>query len=226
MRKTTALLLFLWTLLVLYPNPVRLVASLQHAWSPPIDRAAVRELATRLPDDPLQIEQIVNSTLVPYAAPWRTYGVPWYFPTPREVLAHGEGDCQARAVVFASILHAKGIPATIVGSPNHLWVDYPGKAATALENRTVALAVLQPEGRYRFRWPELIDWSTSWAIVRENYWEAMPPWRFRLLLTGWIVIGLRHRLVRLARQTRDGLQPSGEEVPLFRLSRRVASRSD
>ena len=211
MRKTSSLLLFLWTLLVLYPNPARLVASLQRAWSPPIDTAAVRELAARLPDEPHEIEQIVNNTLVPDAAPWRTYGVPWYFPTPMEVLAHGQGDCQARAVVLASILRAKDIPATIVGSLNHLWVDYPRKSATALENTAVALAVLQPDGRYRFRWPARIDWSISWAVVRDNYWDAMPPWRLRLLLTGWIVIALRYWLVRLARYTPDVLQLSGDE---------------
>ncbi len=126
--------------------------------------------------------------LVPYAVPWQTYGVPWYFPTPTEVLQRGAGDCQARAVVLASILRAKGIPATLVGSFDHLWVDYPGKQENALENTAIAIAAQQPDGGYRFRWPSFVEWRTSWQIERAYFWDAMPSARLWLLLVGWVTI--------------------------------------
>jgi len=180
-------------LLVLYPDPARLASSIGRAWSPPVDPLAVRELAAQLPDDPAQIERIVNSTLVPYAVPWETYSVPWYFPTPREVLEHGEGDCQARAVVFASILRAKGIPARFAGSFDHLWVEYPGKQPTELENAALVLAVQQDDGGYSFRLPHLVDWRASWAIERAYFLDAMPVSRAGLLLGGWALILARPR---------------------------------
>ncbi len=183
--------MLLWTLFVLYPNPLKLVVSLQRAWNPPVDPVAVHELAAGLPDDPKRIEALVNSSIVPYAVPWQTYGVPWYFPTPAEVLAAGQGDCQARAVVLASLLRANGIPATFVGSLDHLWVDYPGKQPTALENMHVALAVQHDDAAYRFNWPGNIDWRQSWMIERAYFWDAMPIWRRALLLGGWIAISIR-----------------------------------
>jgi hypothetical protein len=182
--------LLLWTLIVLYPTPSMLFVSAQRAWSPPVDPQAVRELADSLPDDPRAIEAAVNTRIVAYAVPWQTYGVPWYFPTAKEVLAVGQGDCQAQAVVLASILTAKGIPARFVGSFDHLWIDYPGKHATAYENADVALAAQQPDGSYRFRWPSLIEWRTSWEIERAYFWDTMPVPRRWLLLGGWLLIML------------------------------------
>lgn len=194
MTRRSRWLVLLWTLLVLYPNPQRLLVSVPRVWSPSVDAAAVRELAATLPDDPRAIEAFVNTTLVPYAVPWQTYGVPWYVPTVSEVLAEGQGDCQARAIVLASLLEAKGIPATFVGSFDHLWVDYPGKQPTPIENASVAIVAQEPDGAYRFRWPEVIDWRTSWAIERAYFWDAMPGERLALLLAGWLLIGLRRYL--------------------------------
>jgi hypothetical protein len=194
MRRCIALLL--WTLLVLYPNPFMLYVSAQRAWSPPIDLQIGRQLAASLPDDPRAIEAAVNTTLVPYAVPWETHGVPWYFPSAAEVLEQGRGDCQARAVVLASILHAKGIPSRFVGSFDHLWVDYPGKRPTALENAASAVATQQADGSYRFNWPQLVDWRKSWEIERAYFWDAMPAWRCWLLLSGWLLIGLGHSIWR------------------------------
>jgi hypothetical protein len=182
--------LLLWTLIALYPNPSMLYVSAQRAWSPPVDPQAVQHLLATLPDDPRAIEAAVNTTLVPYAIPWETHGVPWYFPTVAEVLSQGLGDCQARAVVLASILHAKGIQFRFVGSFDHLWVDYPGKHATELENTAVAVATQQEDGSYQFKWPQLLDWQKSWEIERAYFWDAMPVWRCWLLLIGWLVIGL------------------------------------
>ena len=149
------------------------------------------------------VEAIVNTTLVPYAVPWQTYGVPWYFPTPGKVLVRGAGDCQARAVVLASILHAKGIPATFVGSFDHLWVTYPGKQATELEQTSVAVAVQQPGGTYRFTWPQIVDWRASWAIESAYFWDSMPGQRLYLLLAGWFMIPGRRACARLAARVRQ-----------------------
>jgi len=188
MRRCITLLL--WTLFALYPNPYMLYVSAQRAWSPPIDTEAVRQLASSLPDDPRAIEAAVTKRLIAYAVPWDTYAVPWYFPTVTEALARGQGDCEAQAVVFASILHAKGIPARFVGSFDHLWVEYPHKRANASENATVAIATQQPDGSYRFRWPSLVDWRRSWEIERTYFWDAMPIWRRWLLIGGWLLVAL------------------------------------
>ncbi len=160
-RPRMTIWILLWTLLTLYPSPLKLAVSLQRAWAPPVDPTAVHDLAAGLPDDPKLIEAAVNGSIVPYAVPWQTYGVPWYFPTAAEVLAAGQGDCQARAVVLASLLRAKGVPSTFVGSLDHLWVNYPGKQPTALENMHVALAKQEGDNTYRFSWPTSIDWQQS-----------------------------------------------------------------
>ncbi len=184
----TAALLLLWTLFVLYPNPAHLLRSFNRAWFPTIEAQAVSQLATTLPDDPQAIERAVNDALVQYAVPWKTYGLPWYFPTAAEALANGQGDCQAQAIVLASLLQAKGIPATLVGSFDHLWVEYPGKRTTAQENGEIAIVRQQADGTYRFRWPALTDWQTSWEIERAYFWDAMPVWRRFLLLGGGLIL--------------------------------------
>jgi hypothetical protein len=182
-------ILSLWTLLAFYPNPLMLYTSAQRAWSPPIDSQVVRQIAARLPDDPRAIEAAVNTKLVPYAVPWETQGVPWYFPDAAEVLESGQGDCQGRAVVLASILQAKGIPYRFVGSFDHLWLDYPGKHATVLENHKAAVVTQQPDGKYHFKWPQLISWQQSWEIERAYFWDKMPAWRCWILLGGWLLLG-------------------------------------
>ena len=200
-------LLLLWTLFALYPDPRLLGKSMLRAWNPPIDPAAVRELATSLPSNPRAIEDQVNGSLIAYAVPWQTHRVPWYYPTPREVLASRTGDCQARAILLASILHAKGIPAKLVGSFDHLWVDYPGKHANQLENKRVAIAAQRPDGRYRFRWPALIEWRKSWQLERAYFWDPMPASRLGLLLGGWLLIVTR-AAPRLRRVVFDALSDS------------------
>lgn len=184
------LLLVLWTLFALYPDPRMLGGSIARAWSPPIEPEAVRALAATLPDDGRAIEAYVNDRLIAYAVPWQTHAVPWYYPTVAEALERGTGDCQARAIVLASILGAKGIPARLVGSMDHLWVDYPGKRANTIENDAIALATQKEDGRYELRWPRLVEWRTSWEIERAYFWDAMPGWRVALLAAGWLVISL------------------------------------
>ncbi len=196
---TTGLLL-LWTLFVLYPNPLVLVRAVGQSWTPVIDAEAVRSLAATLPDDPALIERAVLTRIVPYSLPWQTYGVPWYFPTPAEVLAAGRGDCQGRAVVLASLLQAKGIPYTLDASFDHIWVDYADKRPTRIENPQVALAEKAPDGIYGFHWPAEWDLSTSWNVERAYFLDTAPGWRLALLLTGLVLIPLRDRLRRRSRR--------------------------
>jgi hypothetical protein len=58
-------LLLIWTLLVLYPNPLMLGRAVAQSWTPTVDADAVRALAATLPDDPAQIEHAVLTRIVP-----------------------------------------------------------------------------------------------------------------------------------------------------------------
>jgi hypothetical protein len=198
-RLTTAGLLLLWTVLALYPNPLLLGRAAAQSWTPVIDADAVRDLAATLPDDPRLIEEAVLTRIVPYGVPWEVYGVPWYFPTPAEVLAAGRGDCQGRAVVLASLLQAKGIPFTLAASFDHIWVDYPGKNPTPIENARVAIAQKAPDAQYGFRLP--IDWDLrrSWEIEWEYFVAPAPGWRLLLLALGWVLILQRRRVLDFLR---------------------------
>ena len=138
---------------LLYPDPGMLLRSIRNTARPQIQPEAVAGLARRLPDDPRAIEAYVLDRQVPYSYDWQSAGVPWYFPTTAEALRAGRGDCESRAVVLASILTAKGIPNELRLSFDHIWVDYPGKQANALENAGVAVrgdagrALLHPLAR-------------------------------------------------------------------------------
>ena len=90
---------------------------------------------------------------MPYAYDWQVNGVPWYFPTTAEVLKCKRGDCESRAVLLASILKAKGIPYQILMSFDHIWVNYPGKQANALENDSVVL-LQRVNGHLVWHWPK------------------------------------------------------------------------
>jgi len=197
--------------MVLYPNPLLLLRAAQHAWSPPIAPEAVQQLAVRLPDDPQAVERYVEQYLVRYEVPWQTYGVPWYFPNVDEVLARGVGDCQAQAIVLASVLRAKGIPARLVGSLDHLWVEYSGKQSNAYENASIALAAQSADGSYALRWPE---WNLreSWAIERAYFWDAMPWPRRALLLAGWAVLLLAAPVSRRIARRSPGQQPGSRRA--------------
>jgi hypothetical protein len=199
-RLSTTGLLLVWTLLALYPNPLLLGRAIQQSWTPVIDADAVRDLAATLPDDPRAIEQAVLTEIVPYGVPWEVYGVPWYFPTPQEVLATGRSDCQGRAVMLASLLKAKGIPFTLSASFDHIWVDYPGKNPTPIENPRVAIAQKAPDADYGFRLPA--DWNLkqSWDIEWDYFVAPAPGWRLILLALGWLVILQRRRLLGLIRR--------------------------
>ncbi len=139
LKRRLLMLVFmaLWTGMVLYPDPRVLVTSLRRLAHPPVDVAAVRDIAATLPDDAAAIEAY-SQKYVKYEYAWKLYGKPWYFPTVREVLRDQAGDCQAEAIVTASILQAKGMPYTFRYSFDHVWVDYPGKEMNKLEDPATA----------------------------------------------------------------------------------------
>ena len=176
-------LVALWVLLVCYPDPRVLWQAIRHATQLPVDAEAARAWAQTLPDDPALIERAVLER-VRYAVPWEWAGVPWALPPVGETLALGLGDCQARAVVFASVLAAKGIPFQVRASVDHMWVDYRGRRANALENNAKTLWLRpHPDSRPQISRPQ-VDWAESWRIEREYFWDPAPPGRRLVLVLG------------------------------------------
>lgn len=186
MRFSRRVLVFLalsWALVVLYPDPTVLVTSVRNLVAPRVQPEAARELAATLPDDPREVERRVLDEVVPYAADWEAAGVPWSFPTAAEALEAGRGDCESRAVVLASVLAAKGVPYELRMSFDHIWVDYPGKQASAIENDAVVL--VDDRG---WRWPEQLDLREELRNQVAFYWTPMPLMRKSLLLGGLVAI--------------------------------------
>ena len=196
------LLTLLWLFFICYPDPRLLWRSIQNTVRPPVDPASVGEWAAALPDNPAAIEALVLER-VHYAIPWQTFGVPWVLAGPAETLARGFGDCQARAVVLASVLAAKGIPYQLRASIDHMWVEYPGKQPNGLENAAKTLWTQRPTtGGLAFRLPQ-IDLAESFRIEKEYFWDAAPPARKQLLCAGLAAIWVLPALAPLARRLRD-----------------------
>ena len=181
--KVFPLLLILWVLLVLYPNPVNLAVSIGRAVDPGIDPAAVASLAQEVPEDPAGIELAVCEAF-PYSYDWESYGMPWYFPTVQEVIEEGRGDCKARALVVASILEYKGIPYRLQFSPIHMWVEYEGKESSSLENSGALFYELDPDtGRRIVRLPG-ISLKEAAKASWNGFWPPMPLLRKVLITVG------------------------------------------
>jgi hypothetical protein len=209
-RRALIFLFCAWALVMLYPDPTALVRSVRNTLQPQIQPQAVATLAKQLPDDPKAIEAYVLDEQVPYAYDWQTAGVPWYFPTTAEALRQGSGDCESRAVVLASILTAKGIPNHLYMSLDHIWVDYPGKQANALENPRVQIAGRQ-NGEWFFRWPQVVNLRQEWADQVAMYWTPAPSLRKALFFGGLALILLWNAIARLlgaGRLAADGLLPA------------------
>jgi hypothetical protein len=186
-RVSLLFLMLVWALVVLYPHPGVLVRSVQNVTQPRPDAEAARDLAAALPDDPSLIEAYVLREHVPYRYDWQSFGVPWYFPTAAEALRAGPGDCESRAMVLASILTAKGIPHELRMSFGHIWVEYPGKVATAIENPALEIAGRR-DGRFFLQLPENLDVRRE---VREQlaiHYDPAPPARVSVLFVGLTVI--------------------------------------
>lgn len=174
-RLLMLIVMLLWVGLMLYPDPRSLVVSLRRLIHPPVDAAAVRSIADQLPDDAAAIEAFAQA-YVPYKYAWTLYGKPWYFPTVDEVLKDRAGDCQAEAILTASIFEAKGMPYTFRYSFDHVWVDYPGKQATKLEDPATAFVSNEGKGW----WASLPDRIPLRDVVEERvrfHWEPMPAGR-------------------------------------------------
>ena len=196
-----------WLVVMLYPDPSVIIASVRQTLHPNVDPQAVRALAARLPNDPRLIEAAVLTRIVPYAYDWQVNGVPWYFPTTAEAVKSGRGDCESRAVVLASILKAKGIPYQLNMSFDHIWVQYPGKQANALENNAVLFAT-RKHGHFVLQWPKDFHLGAEVNAQVGLYWTPMPVVRKVLLLGGLALVTLLNALSR-RRWRRAGFDAEG-----------------
>lgn len=206
-RSSLFWLAAVWFVVVLYPDPSVIIGSVRQTVHPNIDPNAVRALAARLPNNPRVIEAAVLNKIVPYAHDWQWSGVPWYFPTTAQVLQAGRGNCQGRAIVLASILKAKGIPFQLRMSLDHIWVQYPGKHANALENNNLLFAVSR-RGHFVLQWPKNFHLGAEIDAQIGQYWTPMPPLRKVLLLGGLAVITLLNAVSRW-RWRRAGFDDQG-----------------
>jgi hypothetical protein len=197
-RVLVLLAVILWVGAVMYPNPAKLVVSLERLRNPPTDAQAATAFAQGLPDDYKAIENFALD-YVQYRTSWALYGSPWYYPTLKEVISQRAGDCEGRALLFASILEAKKLPYTMRYSFDHVWVDYPGKNGQGIEDPGTSFVSTSGNGWWG-RLPHIPLWST--IKVRVGYhWTPMPVDRKTLFLLGVFGIPLvaeRRGLYRLA----------------------------
>ena len=184
-------LVFAWAVVVLYRDPRRLIDSLLRLRHPPVDAEAAAEVAAGLPDDYEAIERFV-SDYVPHKSAWAVYGLPWYFPTVTEVLADRAGDCQARAVLMASILAFKQMPYTMRYSFDHVWVDYPGKKATGLEDPKTSFVSDGGKG-WSAKLPRRIPLREIVRARIAHHWTPMPGRQKALLVGGAALAALMGR---------------------------------
>jgi hypothetical protein len=186
-RSYFPLFLVLWILFALYPNPLKLIISVQRVFKLDVDPGAVEFMLNDFPSAPAAIEEEVLAR-IPYHYDWEIYGVPWYFPTIKEVLQKGKGDCKARALVLASIFEARNIPYQVNLSPIHMWVDYGGKDETSIENAKVKFYQQDPEtGKRRFQFPE-IKLREAMDYFWRGFWSPMPDGRKALLISGLLAL--------------------------------------
>jgi hypothetical protein len=182
-RRYFVLLAVLWVVLVLYPNPVKFVISIQRMASFDVDAGAIEVILGELPSDPVAVEQAVLAR-IPYGYDWQVYGMPWYVPSVEEVLQQGRGDCKARAFVLASVFEAQGTPYLLNISPMHVWVEYEGKKETAIEKDEQKFYQRNLEtGETEVQLPR-IPVSQVAEAARAGFWTAMPADRKVLLVSG------------------------------------------
>ena len=175
-----------WVGVVVYPDPRPFFNSLVRLRNPPVDAVVAAPMAASLPDEYRIVEEHVK-TYVAWKPAWTVYGLPWYFPTVEEVIADQAGDCQAQTVLMASILEAKGLPYTLRYSFDHVWVDYPGKEVTALEDPATSFVSDEGEG-WLASLPEEFPLGT---IVKQRvayHWTPMPFVQKLLIVLGVTVI--------------------------------------
>jgi hypothetical protein len=189
----------LWIGAVVYPDPRPLVTSIERLQHPPVDAAAVSSIAATLPNNQKAIEDF-SLDYVTYTPAWTVYGLPWYFPNVQEVLRDHAGDCQARALLAASIFEAKGMPYTLRYSFDHVWVDYPGKVAADMEDPSTSFVADSGRG-WLAKLPTRIP---LWSIIKvrvDYHWTPMPLLQKIIILLGSALIigwGEREGFARLA----------------------------
>jgi hypothetical protein len=185
-------LVVVWIGAVVYPNPRPFITSVGRLIHPPVDARAVSDIAAGLPNDYKTIEQFSN-TYVTWKPAWTVYGLPWYFPTVNELLVDHAGDCQAQALLMASILKAKGMPYTLMYSFDHVWVDYPGRTVTQLEDPSTAFVSNAGGGWLAWLPHKLPIWSI--LKVRIAYhWTPMPLLcKILILLGAFVIVGWGER---------------------------------
>lgn len=176
----------LWIGVVVYPDPRPFFTSVARLRHPPIDAAAVASLAAVLPDEYEPIEQFTLS-YVPFAPAWDVYRLPWYFPSVAEVVRDKAGDCQARAVLLGSILEAKGMPFTMHYSFDHVWIDYPGKPVSALDDPSTSFVSDSGEGWFGSL-PDKIPLATIIQQRVAYHWTPMPFVQKILIVVGAALI--------------------------------------
>jgi hypothetical protein len=200
-RRYFPLVFVLWILFVLYPNPTNLVISIHRVLNFGTDPNAVQSILSELPSDPAAIEKAVLAR-IHYRYDWQVYDMPWYCPTVEQVLEKGEGDCNARALVLASVLAAENISYQVEASPIHIWVDYAGKNETSLENTQVTYYQYDPQtGTNRFRIPHIAV-SKVMNSFWQSFWVPMPDVRKGLLIGGLVALVATRVSVRKKRVTR------------------------
>lgn len=192
------LLLFLaaavvWTFLACYPNPAVFVRNLARYGDLPINPQLEEQMGWELPAEPVTIELFVDSLLVP-TSDWRLYRVPWYVPRPVEAAAALHGDCEAKALVLASLLEGKGLPYELRASFNHIWVDYPGRPERPGEQAELAYLEGEP-GKLRLHWPSRVEMRRFLRAQWEQLWVEMPLARKGILALGLVWAALAALLI-------------------------------
>lgn len=216
------IMLVVWIGAVVYPDPRLLVGSIGRLLDPPVDAQAVAGLAAELPRDYKAIEDF-SLEYVQYKPAWTVYGLPWYFPTVAEAVEERAGDCQARAIIAASIFEAKGMPYTLRYSFDHVWVDYPGKQFSELEDPATSFVADSGKG-----WlASLPDKIPLWSIIKVRvayHWTPMPWMQKMMVLIGsMVIIGYGERKLfrrlgrRLARQHDSFVGPLPPRAGIRRL---------
>jgi len=200
-RRYFPLILILWILFVLYPNPLNVIISIQRVNDFDADPGAVEPMLDDFPADPVDIEKAVLAR-IPYRHDWEVYGMPWYCPTVEQVVERGEGDCKSRALILASVLEAKNVTYQVHSSPTHIWVEYEGKNETSIENAQVEYYQYDPQtGERRFQIPHIAP-SEVMDSFWQAFWDPMPDVRKALLISGLLVLIAARVILRRKRSAR------------------------
>ncbi len=181
-------MLLIWAFFVCYPNPYIFIRNFIRYAKFPVDPLIIEFINEDIPNDPNEIEIFVRK-LIKYEYDWKNYGVPWYVPSALDAVERQKGDCESRAIVFASILKAKNIPYSLKASLVHIWIEYEGKKPSKIENDEVAF-IGKVGNKYRLKIPDLKQWRKYIDSEKKMLWDAMPLSRKIMIFSGWTVIVL------------------------------------